>query len=98
MVVFPRSNERGSFEAFIAAPRSPVRSSFHVRMNVAPLKRYCNAPSETKSGGFHVRMNVAPLKPLDATRQDFNDSSFHVRMNVAPLKLAHFLLNSTCFE
>ena len=80
-VSFPRSNERGSIEAFVAEdarevnggfPRSNERGSIEARTSAAGM-RYGSA-------GFHVRMNVAQLKRvafavLAGNRQPFPRSN-----------------------
>ena len=85
--LFPRSNGRGPIEAAHAvggcARESP---SFHVRMDVAPLKLVVRDIDKREIERFHVRMDVAPLKHPIRLLQRFPDLCFHVRMDVAPLK------------
>ena len=84
--MFPRSSERGSIEAKDVSGVNHLVRSFHVRVNVAPLKRPNGVHERLFDQGFHVRVNVAPLKPLPATMGRAVTVRFHVRVNVAPLK------------
>ena len=85
---FPRSEGRGSIEAACSLrPRSASERRFHVRKDVAPLKRRHAAAVPWPPWRFHVRKDVAPLK-RDASHvvSTVPWAGFHVRKDVAPLK------------
>ena len=65
---FPRSNERGSIEAFARSfSEDKTRSSFHVRMNVAQLKRF----------GRMIKECVQALFPRSNERGSIEASARH---------------------
>ena len=61
-------------------------TGFHVREDVAPLKRRSPKARRPRFPCFHVREDVAPLKRVCDLRVSDYRVRFHVREDVAPLK------------
>ena len=71
----------------IPSNRLPVlRSGFHYRKAVAPLKRECQGIQVLAQDRFHYRKAVAPLKRAGLLGADPQGRRFHYRKAVAPLK------------
>ncbi len=75
--MFPRSRGRGSIEARSTVKgRNLFTPCFHVREDVAPLKRAASSAAARGFQRFHVREDVAPLKRMWLWRNIWSKLTF----------------------